>query len=453
MYGTPTVDLYNTPGIYYAAAYWLGSMVFGTVLSGGRRSAGTWAKQCMILVVLCLFMTLTHHLPVALFIPCLILAFGITCINLRICCSLTPEETVYYGIRAFMVGELAAALDWQLFYYALTTLRMPLNMKTNLTFLLPTWLLVFGICYLVERQVLRTEGRPEINRMIVTPILAVIVFFYILSNLSYIVRGTAFSASGVQELFIIRTLSDLGAVGVSGIYHIMVCQLSARLESEKLNQVLEMQYASYKVSEESIALVNRKYHDLKHQISILRESASESERHEYLDQMENEIRQFETQTHTGNEVLDAILGTKMLQCMEEGIDFHVIADGSALSFMSKMDISALFGNILDNAIEGTRKVEKREDRHIRLYVSVQKGFLKVLAQNTFNGDISFEQGMPRTSKTYELGYHGYGVRSIRATAEKYGGSAMMKIEDGWFQVHVLIPQQRADTPVRLANKQ
>ncbi|HAB93820.1 MAG TPA: ATP-binding protein [Lachnospiraceae bacterium] len=443
MFNPPVVDLYNTPGVYYAASYWLSSMVFGSVLSNGRRSPGVWAKQFLLLIVLCLFMTLTHKLPVVLFIPCMLVAFGLICLNLRISCSLSPKENVYYGARAFIVGEFAAALDWQLFYYALTTLKMPLNMRTNLLFLLPTWILVFGICYLAERHVLKTQGRPEINSMIVTAILAVIVFFYTLSNLSYLFRGTAFTASGVQELFIIRTLSDLGAVGISGIYHLMVCQLSARLESEKLNQVLEMQYASYKVSEESIALVNRKYHDLKHQISVLRSSTSDAERDEYLDRMEDEIRGFETQTHTGNEVLDAILGTKMLQCMGEGIDFHVMADGSALGFMNKMDISALFGNILDNAIEGTRKVEKQENRHIRLYVSTQKGFLKILAQNTFNGNISFEEGIPKTSKNYEIGYHGFGVRSIRATAEKYGGSAMMKIEDGWFQVHVLIPQQQS----------
>ncbi|MBQ8985962.1 MAG: sensor histidine kinase [Lachnospiraceae bacterium] len=441
MIGTQAVDLYNTPGVYYAAAYWLGSMVFGTVLSKDRRTAGTWAKQLLILIILCLFMTLTHHLPVALFIPCMLIDFGVICVNLRMSCSLTPVETLYYGARAFIVGEFAAAFDWQVFYYALTTLQMPLNMRTNLLFLVPIWGFAFGTAYLIERFVLKTQGKPEITTSIVVAIIGVIAFFYALSNISYLVRGTAFTASGVQELFIIRTLSDLGAVCISGIYHLMVCQLSARLESEKLNQVLEMQYASYKVSEESIALVNRKYHDLKHQINILRDSTSDYEREGYLDQMENEIRRFETQTHSGNEVLDAILGTKLLQCMGEGIDFHVMAEGEALDFMSKMDISALFGNMLDNAIEGTRKVEDPDGRHIRLYVSSQKGFLKILTENTYSGNIAFEEGIPLTSKTYEVGYHGYGVRSIRATAEKYGGSAIMKTEDGWFQVHVLIPQQ------------
>ncbi len=441
MMNPSTIDLYNTPGIYYAAAYWLGSMVFAAVLSKERRSAATWMKQLLILAILSVFMTLTNHKPAVLFIPCVLADFALTCANLRCSCSLTPEETIYYSARAFMVGELAAALDWQVFYYALTTLKMPLNMRTNLTFLLPTWLLVFGASYLVERFIFKRQGRPEITWSIVGAIIGVIAVFYFWSNISYLVRGTAFTASGVQELFIIRTLSDLGAVVFSGAYHLMVCQLSARLESEKLNQVLEMQYAAYKVSEESIALVNRKYHDLKHQIGVLRESTSETERHEYLDQMEEDIRSFEAQTHTGNEVLDAILGTKMLQCMQEGIDLHVMAEGEALGFMNKMDISALFGNILDNAIEGTRKVEDPEDRRIRLYVNTQKGFLKILAENTFYGKVSFEEGIPATSKTHEVGYHGYGVRSIRATAEKYGGNVIMKTEDGWFRVHVLIPQQ------------
>ena len=86
-------------------------------------------------------------------------------------------------------------------------------------------------------------------------------------------------------------------------------------------------------------------------------------------------------------------------------------------------------------------MEDPEDRHIRLYVNTQKGFLKILAENTFYGKVSFEEGIPATSKTHEVGYHGYGVRSIRATAEKYGGNVIMKTEDGWFRVHVLIPQQ------------
>ena len=158
---------------------------------------------------------------------------------------------------------------------------------------------------------------------------------------------------------------------------------------------------SFKISEESIALVNRKYHDLKHQIAFLRSSTDDTERNTYLDRMEDEIRTFEAQTDSGNEVLDAILGTKILQCMNENIDFHVMADGTVLGFMDKMDVSALFGNILDNAIEAASKVKDGGERRIRLYISEKKGFVKVLAENTYAGDLLFEGGIPLTTKQFE----------------------------------------------------
>ena len=117
MFRPQVVDLYNTPGAYYAAAYWLSSMVFGTVLATGKRTAGIWAKQILILIALCIFMTITHHIPVIFFIPCMIIVFVVICVNLRMGCRLTDREVIYYGARAFIVGEFAAAFDWQLFYY------------------------------------------------------------------------------------------------------------------------------------------------------------------------------------------------------------------------------------------------------------------------------------------------------------------------------------------------
>ena len=441
MFHQPTVDLYNTPGIYYAAAYWISSMIFIAVLSKRKKTASVRAKQILILIVLSVFMTVSHHQSPVFHFPCMAIVLALVCANLYISCSLTGYETIYYGLRVFMVGELAAALDWQIFYYGLTTLGMPMNMKTNLLFLLPSWFLVFILTYFVERALYKIIGRPEIEKNTVISLFIIVLFFYALSNISYLFKGTAFTASGEQELFIFRTLSDLGCVGISAMFHGMIGQMSARIESEKMNQMLRMQYASYKISEESIALVNRKYHDLKHQIAFLRSSTDDTERNTYLDRMEDEIRTFEAKTNSGNEVLDAILGTKILQCMNENIDFHVMADGTVLDFMDKMDVSALFGNILDNAIEAASKVKEGGERRIRLYVSEKKGFVKVLAENTYAGDLLFEDGVPLTTKQFEKGYHGFGVRSIRAIAEKYGGSAMMKIDGDWFQVHLLLPAE------------
>ena len=68
-----------------------------------------------------------------------------------------------------------------------------------------------------------------------------------------------------------------------------------------------MQKENYRVSAESVELVNRKYHDLKHQIQLLRSEISAGDKLQYLDEMEREIQSFETQNKTGNKVLDTLL--------------------------------------------------------------------------------------------------------------------------------------------------
>ena len=58
--------------------------------------------------------------------------------------------------------------------------------------------------------------------------------------------------------------------------------------------------------------------------------------------MEEEIRQYETQNKTGNEVLDTLLGAKGIECQKEEIELTCVADGSLLEFMDVMDICSIF---------------------------------------------------------------------------------------------------------------
>ena len=63
-----------------------------------------------------------------------------------------------------------------------------------------------------------------------------------------------------------------------------------RKELEAVQNVLQNQYAQYKQSRESIELINYKYHDLKHQIAVLRSETDSGKREEFLDKMEADIK-------------------------------------------------------------------------------------------------------------------------------------------------------------------
>ena len=262
------------------------------------------------------------------------------------------------------------------------------------------------------------------------------VFF--MSNLSYIQIVTPFSGQYVGEIFNIRTLVDLGGLAILYAYHLQRVELQMRHELETIDAILRSQYVQYQQSRESIDLINRKYHDLKHQIAALRAEPDAARRAAWLDEMESDIIAYEAQNKTGNQVLDVLLTGKSLYCQKHGIRLTTVADGTALEGVSPMDLCTLVGNALDNAIESVRKIADREKRLIHVSVARQKSFVLLRFENCYEGELRFEDGLPVTTKA-DANYHGYGLKSIRRTAQKYGGTVTVNTRKNWFELKVLLP--------------
>ena len=112
-----------------------------------------------------------------------------------------------------------------------------------------------------------------------------------------------------------------------------------------------------------------------------------------------------------------------------------MADGNALAFMTDADICALFGNALDNAIEAVMRLP--EDRRVVSLTTKQSGKLfSVSLRNFYDGEVRLVNGLPVTTKS-DSGYHGFGVKSIKEIAERYGGDVSVVAEDGVFTLNVL----------------
>ena len=431
------VDLSHTPGIYYALAYWLSCTFY--IMLNPRKLSGLrlWAVQAGFFVALGGFMTLTDGVATAWFFPCMAVSVGLTLLYIKLCGGMSWTKAGYFCARAFILGEFAASMEWYIFYFGLTVLGFPLNNLVNLLFLILVHGGVFFVMYRLERR--HRQGYAELKlsyrEVFTAAVLAFAVFA--VSNISFAFKGTLFSSQFTAEIFIIRTVVDLGGVAILYAYHVQIQELNMELDMEHLQNLLHMQYEHYRISEESIALVNQKYHDLKHQIQALRLAAPD-EKLEYLDRMEQEIRTYEAQNKTGNQVLDTILATKSLQCQSQGISLTCVAEGEALGFLSPMDVSALFGNALDNAIESVKKLPDPEQRLIHVSVARQKGFLRIRVENCYAGELSFENGIPTTTKQ-DKRYHGFGLKSIQSTVTKYNGSLTISAKNGWFELRILLP--------------
>jgi hypothetical protein len=432
------LDWTNTPGWYYAIAYWLAGMLFVTQnqkrIFGWRR----WGLEVFFLFMLIGFVNLKYYVPNILYIPYVLLWVLMILLLIYCCSEISLLNATYFCVRAFIIGEFAASFEWQLYYYAVMHLHAPKTILVNILFLVVTHSLVYVAFYFMERRIqARTKNiQITLHELLSVAIIGIVVFA--VSNLSYVFKNTPFSSQFTTEIFIIRTLVDFGGVAILLAYHLQLGELQMRFEVEKLQNMLNMQYANYEMSEKSVAMVNQKYHDLKYQIALLREEITSKERIDYLDKMEREIKIYEAQNKTGNKFLDTILAGKIIYCQSNGIELTSVVDGSSLSFMDVMDISTLFGNALDNSIESVKKLPDEEKRLIHLAVAKQKDFVRIRVENCYDDELAFENGLPATTKKNKE-YHGYGLKSIQNTVKKYGGSVAINTKDNWFELRILIP--------------
>ena len=427
----------NIPRLHTALAEWLACLLYILQLPGRRRGPALWWRAGVFLAVQAVFLVLTDDVPLPLWMPCMAAAVALMLAMILVCGQAPLAEAGYLCARAFILAEFAASLEWQLYAYAAALLPAAGPWLRG-----AVGLPVLGAVYLVMGW-LENRRRADYQHLQITPrelggAAAIVLSAFLASNLSYAWQDNPFGGQFILQVFNTRTLVDLGGVAILYAYHVQRAELRVKYELDAIQNILQTQYAQYRQSRESIDLINRKYHDLKHQIAALRAEPDPAVRSAWLDEMEADIRVYEAQNKTGNPVLDTVLTGKSLYCQKHGITLTVVADGAALDFLDAMDLCTIFGNALDNAIESVRSLPDRDKRLIHLTVSRQKGFVLVRVENYFEGELRFENGLPQTTKG-DTAYHGYGIKSIRYSARKYGGQMDVSARDGWFELKLLFP--------------
>ncbi|HIW02966.1 MAG TPA: GHKL domain-containing protein [Candidatus Protoclostridium stercorigallinarum] len=212
-----------------------------------------------------------------------------------------------------------------------------------------------------------------------------------------------------------------------------------RREMDTVQLLRHQEQEQYALAKENIDIINVKCHDLKHKFAAFRGRLEESE----INEMENAVMIYDSIVKTGNEVLDVVLTEKSLTAGKNGIRLTVTADDSDLSFMSRSDQYSLFGNIVDNAFEAVMKLHDEEMRVISLDVHTTGKLLSVHLENYFSGAIRFAGGLPETTKS-DKRFHGFGMKSVRMIAEKYGGNVTVRTDGGLFLLDILVPVPARD---------
>lgn len=296
-----------------------------------------------------------------------------------------------------------------------------------------------AICYRVfARRMRGAEVERFSDPRIIAALAAVLVFeiFFevAIRNIASVLSQTSLSVAGWPLELALHAIQLCTCLAVLLIQFEVLYNHLLRREARDSREIVHEQAQQQLVSRDALDQINAHLHDLQHQIDTLR-SLDELDR-PTLERLSQKIGTFGASVATGNELLDVILTEKSLLSWRDGIELTCVADGRCVSFMSSSELYALFGNAFDNALAAAGKcVEGGRFVSVTLRQVGQMAVAHV--ENGYVGEVEFEDGLPQTSE--DGGLHGYGMRSIAATVERYDGTLSCAAVDGVFHLDVMIP--------------
>lgn len=198
---------------------------------------------------------------------------------------------------------------------------------------------------------------------------------------------------------------------------------------------LQQQFAYYQEKLKDEEKVRSVYHDMKNHLLVLQRQINSPETAEMVEKLQSQVAMYEDYEHTGNDILDIILKEKSETARQKHIALSVTADLNGVDFIEPLDVSTIFGNGLDNAIEASEKLPE-EQRAILVKAGRVQNFFSVLIENSCLQNREYTK--QRTTKSDDF-LHGFGISNMRKAAEKYDGQLTIKCENEKFTLKILIP--------------
>ncbi|HWT74824.1 MAG TPA: ATP-binding protein [Mobilitalea sp.] len=426
----------DIPRLYTAIVEWAGCVVYILIMRKRFTGLRLGLVLTAALVLQCALQLINGVLPLVLWIPGMAAAVMLMYLCIYISCEITALDAGVCCARAFVLAEFTASFEWQI--YIFFTGRGWQEQWVSVAFMLIFNSAVYPLVYLLERCHMPKGKNLGVTRREFFSSVLIAMAAFLMSNISFVYKDTPFSLEVGIGILYIRTLVDFAGFVMLFAQQDKWQELHMKQELNAINHILNQQYEQYQLSRDSIELINQKYHDMKHQINIIRAESDPLKKEANLEKMDRDIRLYEAQNKTGNNVLDTILTSKSMYCVQHEINLTCVADGTLLEFMDVMDICTIFGNVLDNAIESVEQLEDSGLRLIRAAVFAQNNFLMIRMENYCEAKLTMDDGLPVTTKG-DSRFHGYGIKSIRYAVEKYEGTMTIHIENNWFAIRILIP--------------
>lgn len=254
-----------------------------------------------------------------------------------------------------------------------------------------------------------------------------IIIIYSVLNLSLIL----ISVTNVPEMdsgqMILLMINMFGIVFVDlfFLYFTKFTEQSGQLKLKLrlLEQQSNIQYKYYAAQEdkynESVAIL----HDVNKHLKMIEgifEVEKANRAKEYTKEIQTILEPLVPKKHTNNPILNILIDDKIRSASVYDIKFILEIGNINLEFMKPIEITTVFGNLLDNAIEACQTVKR--NRYIKMRLETYNEFIAVRIENSSQEIAKWINGKPISAKGKN---HGIGLINVENTLKRYNGNMLL----------------------------
>jgi two-component system sensor histidine kinase AgrC len=211
-------------------------------------------------------------------------------------------------------------------------------------------------------------------------------------------------------------------------------------EAQILRQQSIGQVELYNSMRENYNIQRQRTHEYKNQIvcmDMLMKKKDYSKLEDYIGNISDKLDAQLDMVDTNNDVVNAILNAKYYEAIKNDVLFVLKINDLSDIKVSDEDIVTILSNLLDNAIEAAKQCDVGK-RTVKIKLLSEDDVLTIAVSNTYKTEpMLTEDGYIRTTKNNKE-EHGWGIRNIVATLEKYDAEYIIDYKNGEFVFSIMM---------------
>ncbi|MBR6580265.1 MAG: GHKL domain-containing protein [Ruminococcus sp.] len=295
--------------------------------------------------------------------------------------------------------------------------------------------LVVFIASLISKKFKKKNSQENVSAVewiasITIPISSMYIIIIFLQYISTISKAK--TVAGIVVILFINTL-------VFALYDRLSESNKAKLDSAIFEQEKKFYYEQCQYMQQNEENIRSFRHDMKNHLFTVAENIRTGEYEQaesYIKSMVNDkLYNEKIYSSTGNIAIDSVLNYKLNEAAGKNICINADIKVPSDIVVDPTDITSIVGNLLDNSINAVSELSA-ENREIIIKLSYDRGRLFIAIQNKFDGAVKISDGRPITKK--DTAEHGYGLKNVERTLEKYNGQIEYQHSDGIFKVSAMM---------------